>query len=44
MQAQAGAPWIGTMDDPEGFLSRRGWVAKLTQVGENDANFKEDLQ
>jgi methyltransferase (TIGR00027 family) len=39
MQAQAGAPWIGTMDDPEGFLARRGWVAKLTQVGENDANF-----
>ena len=39
MQAQAGAPWIGTMDDPEGFLATRGWKATLTQVGENDANF-----
>jgi len=39
MQARAGAPWIGTMDDPESFLATRGWVATLTQVGENDVNF-----
>ncbi|MGZ3618147.1 MAG: class I SAM-dependent methyltransferase [Ktedonobacteraceae bacterium] len=43
MQAQAGAPWIGTMDDPESFLATRGWVATLTQVGENDANFSRWL-
>ena len=40
MQAQAGAPWIGTMDDPEEFLIKRGWRATLTQLGEDDANFK----
>ena len=38
MQAKAGAPWIGTMDDPERFLSTRGWQATLTQAGESDAN------
>ena len=39
MQAQAGAPWIGTMDDPKEFLTVRGWNASLCQLGENDANF-----
>jgi methyltransferase (TIGR00027 family) len=39
MQANAGAPWMGTMDDPEEFLARRGWKATLTQVGETDANY-----
>ena len=39
MQANAGAPWIGTMDDPEDFLARRGWKATLTQIGETDANY-----
>ena len=39
MQANAGAPWTGTMDDPEHFLARRGWKATLTQVGETDANY-----
>ena len=38
MQAQAGAPWIGTMDDPESFLSARGWTAALTQAGQPEAN------
>jgi methyltransferase (TIGR00027 family) len=39
MQAQAGAPWTGTMDDPEEFLARRGWKTTLTQVGEAEANY-----
>ena len=39
MQAQAGAPWIGTMDDPEEFLTRRGWKATIIQLGEDDTNF-----
>jgi hypothetical protein len=39
MQANAGAPWMGTMDDPEDFLARRDWKATLTQVGETDANY-----
>ena len=25
MQARAGAPWLGTLDDPAGFLAGRGW-------------------
>ena len=39
MQAQLGAPWVGTMDDPESFLSARGWTATLTQAGQPDANY-----
>lgn len=39
MQAKAGAPWIGTLDDPEAFLAKRGWQASLTQPGSPDANF-----
>lgn len=38
MQAAAGAPWLGTMDDPVGFLADRGWLASLTQAGQPDAN------
>jgi methyltransferase (TIGR00027 family) len=38
MQAAAGAPWLGTMEDPLGFLARRGWDATLTQAGQADAN------
>jgi len=38
MQVQSGAPWIGTMDDPESFLSSRGWIAALTQAGQPEAN------
>lgn len=33
MQAKAGAPWIGTMDDPIGYLAERGWQAGLSQAG-----------
>ncbi len=39
MQAQMGAPWVGTMDDPEGFLGERGWQVTLTQAGQPDANY-----
>jgi methyltransferase (TIGR00027 family) len=39
MQAQMGAPWIGTLDDPESFLSARGWTATLSQAGQPDANY-----
>jgi methyltransferase (TIGR00027 family) len=39
MQAQAGAPWIGTMDDPVVFLAARGWQATLSQAGAEDANY-----
>lgn len=38
MQARSGAPWIGTLDDPVGYLSARGWRAMLTQAGQPDAN------
>lgn len=38
MQAAAGAPWIGTMDDPVGELAGLGWRASLTQAGQPDAN------
>lgn len=39
MQAQSGAPWIGTMDDPDDFLAGRGWRATLTQAGAADADY-----
>ncbi len=38
MQAQQGAPWLGTLDDPVGFLAERGWTTSLTQAGQPDAN------
>jgi methyltransferase (TIGR00027 family) len=38
MQAASGAPWIGTLEDPAGFLAERGWQAALTQAGQPDAN------
>ena len=38
MQAESGAPWIGTMDDPTGFLAVRGWKTSLSQAGAVDAN------
>ena len=38
MQAKAGAPWLGTMDDPAGFLARRGWQATLSQAGAAEAH------
>jgi methyltransferase (TIGR00027 family) len=39
MQANSGAPWIGTLDDPEGFLAALGWQTSLTHPGEEGANF-----
>ncbi len=39
MQAQNGAPWIGSLDDPEAFLSERGWQAQLSQPGAPEANY-----
>ena len=38
MQAASGAPWIGTMEDPQGFLARYGWETTLSQAGQADAN------
>jgi methyltransferase (TIGR00027 family) len=38
MQAKEGAPWIGTLDNPEEFLASLGWQATLTQAGQPDAN------
>jgi methyltransferase (TIGR00027 family) len=38
MQAAAGAPWLGSLDDPRAFLAERGWDAHLTQAGQPDAN------
>ena len=39
MQARQGAPWIGWLDDPQGFLVERGWEVSLTQPGNPDANY-----
>ncbi len=39
MQAQAGAPWIGILDDPQTFLAGLGWKASLTQAGQPDASY-----
>lgn len=38
MQARAGAPCVGTMDDPKALLGKRGWKAQLTQLGSDEAN------
>ena len=38
MQAAAGAPWIGAMDDPVATLADLGWSASLVQPGEPAAN------
>lgn len=40
MQAQAGAPWLGYLDDPEGFLAGLGWQAAITQPGAPDAHYE----
>lgn len=39
MQAQLGAPWLGSMDDPEALLAAGGWQAALTQPGAPDAHY-----
>jgi methyltransferase (TIGR00027 family) len=38
MQAQMGAPWLGTMDDPQAILAQRGWQTYLSQAGAPDAH------
>jgi methyltransferase (TIGR00027 family) len=39
MQAAAGAPWMGTIDDPESYLAPLGWAASLSQCGAADAHY-----
>jgi methyltransferase (TIGR00027 family) len=39
MQAREGAPWLGALDDPEGFLAGLGWQVSLSQPGAPDAHF-----
>ncbi len=38
MQAAAGAPWLGTLDDPAATLGALGWSATVAQPGEPGAN------
>jgi methyltransferase (TIGR00027 family) len=38
MQAAAGAPWIGSLDDPRAVLEALGWSSSLVQPGEPAAN------
>jgi hypothetical protein len=38
MQSRSGALWIGTLEDPIGFLAAHGWAAILSQAGAPDAN------
>ena len=39
MQADAGAPWTGTMEDPANYMAALGWQASLTQCGGADADY-----
>jgi len=39
MQASSGAPWIGSLDDPQGYLASRGWDATLIPIGAPGANY-----
>lgn len=39
MQAQSGAPWLGTMDNPQKFLEARGWKARAVMMGGREANY-----
>ena len=39
MQADAGAPWTGTIEDPASYTAGLGWHASLTQIGGADADF-----
>lgn len=39
MQAKAGAPWIGTLDDPEKFLATRKWRGRAVPLGAPEANY-----
>lgn len=37
MQAAAGAPWLGAMDDPAAELAEIGWRATVTQPGDGES-------
>jgi methyltransferase (TIGR00027 family) len=39
MQAASGAPWIGALDDPVGFLAERGWTAAAVPLGAEEASY-----
>lgn len=39
MQADALAPWTGTMEDPSSYLADVGWRANVTQCGNIDADY-----
>jgi O-methyltransferase involved in polyketide biosynthesis len=39
MEAEAGAPWSGTMERPAEHLAALGWRASLTQCGGADADY-----
>ena len=39
MQAEAGAPWTGTMENPADYVASLGWRANLTQCGGVDADY-----
>jgi methyltransferase (TIGR00027 family) len=39
MQAAAGAPWIGTIDDPVACLDALGWEATLSRCGAADVHY-----
>lgn len=39
MQAAAGAPWVGSMDDPTSALDALGWTARVVQPGEPGAAY-----
>jgi methyltransferase (TIGR00027 family) len=39
MQAEAGAPWTGTMESPADYLAAMGWRASVTQCGGADADY-----
>ena len=38
MQADSGAPWLSTMDDPETFMATRGWKSTITPLGAPEVN------
>jgi methyltransferase (TIGR00027 family) len=39
MQAEHGAPFLGTMDDPRATMAARGWTATVVQAGDKEANY-----
>jgi methyltransferase (TIGR00027 family) len=39
MQADSGAPWLGTMDDPWTFMAAHGWESAIIPLGAPEANY-----